>query len=136
MTERLYPDELRYIHDEMLRLYGGLPGEKEPGMIEYVCEKPFATFFGQDVYPQLFQKAAIYMITIATGHYFADGNKRTAAMATYSFLMKNGYELIVSDEELFETCIRVAKKEMSEKELTIWLASHSHLLDEEDLELI
>jgi death-on-curing protein len=30
MMERLYPDELRYIRDEMLHRYGGLPGEKEP----------------------------------------------------------------------------------------------------------
>ncbi|WP_256363759.1 type II toxin-antitoxin system death-on-curing family toxin [Geobacillus thermocatenulatus] len=48
---------------------------------------------------------------MATGHYFSDGNKRTAVMVAYSFLMKNGYELMVSDDELFERCIKVAKKE-------------------------
>ncbi|MEB3752604.1 type II toxin-antitoxin system death-on-curing family toxin [Geobacillus sp. FSL W8-0032] len=125
MVEKLHPEELRYIHDEMLHYYGGIPGEKDPGMIEYVCQQPFVNLFGKEMYPSLFEKAAVYMIAIATGHYFLDGNKRTAVMAAYSFLMKNGYELIVSDDELFEMCIKVAKKEVREKELANWLSNHS-----------
>jgi len=38
--EKLYPHELRHIHKTMLDRYGGLSGEKDPGMIDYVCEKP------------------------------------------------------------------------------------------------
>ena len=127
MIERLYPEELRYIHDEMLRRYGGLPGEKDPGMIEYICQKPFTILFGEEQYPSLVEKAAVYMIAIATGHYFSDGNKRTAVMAAYSFLMKNGYELIVSDDELFEMCIKVAKKEVRQQELANWLSKNSRV---------
>ncbi|EPR29382.1 type II toxin-antitoxin system death-on-curing family toxin [Geobacillus zalihae] len=74
------------------------------------------------------------MIAIATGHYFSDGNKRTVVMAAYSFLMKNGYELIVSDDELFEMCIKVAKKEVCQKKLASWLSKNSRVSIGEDNE--
>jgi death-on-curing protein len=83
--EKLHPHELRYIHDKMLKLYGGLPGEKDPGMLDYVCEKPFAIVFGHEKHPTLFEKAAVILFSLARGHYFYDGNKRTAVMATYTF---------------------------------------------------
>jgi death on curing protein len=125
MCEGLHPEELRHIHDQMLDLYGGLPGEKEPGMLEYVCDKPF--MFGR--FPLLFEKAAVLMIAIATGHYFVDANKRTAAMATYIFLLKNSHEILVTDEELFNVTLKVAKKEMNKDELTVWLATNSEYVD-------
>ncbi|MEI3611902.1 type II toxin-antitoxin system death-on-curing family toxin [Pseudogracilibacillus sp. SO30301A] len=97
-------------------------------MIEYVCDKPFIITFGHEQYPDIFQKAAVLMTSLARGHYFFDGNKRTSAMATYSFLMKNGYELIVSDDNLFNTCIYVATGDLTEKELATWLKNNSYHL--------
>jgi death on curing protein len=132
MCEGIFPQELRHIHEDMLESYGGLPGEKEPGMIHYVCEKPF--MFGR--YPLLFEKAAVLMISIATGHYFVDANKRTAYMATYIFLLKNGHEIIVSNEEMFETARKVAKREMSQEELTKWLADNSEYVDPDEIDNI
>lgn len=46
--EPILPEELRYIHDVMIERYGGLSGEKDPGMIGYACEKPFSVIYGQD----------------------------------------------------------------------------------------
>src|SRR5699024_11847112 len=126
--EKLTPDELRYIHERMLELNGRLSGEKNPGMIDYICEKLFIITFGHEQYPNIFQKAATLMFSLARGHYFFDGNKRTAAMATYVFLMKNGYELIVSDDNLFNTCIKVATGDFSEKHLVKWLKNNAHLI--------
>lgn len=104
--------------------------EKDPGLIDYVCQNPFLTIYGHEQYPDLFQKAAILMYSLSRGHYFFDGNKRTAAMSTYTFLMKNGYELIVSNEELFHTCIKVAKGDLSEEQLEEWLKNNSYPIDE------
>lgn len=129
--EKIYPQELNYIHDTMLELYGGLPGEKDPGMIGYVCEKPFAIVFGHEKYSSLFEKAAIIMFSLGRGHYFFDGNKRTAIMSTYTFLMKNNYELIVSNETLYDTCISVATGSMNEQELANWIESHSYEVEDD-----
>lgn len=69
------------------------------------------------------------MFAIARGHHFNDGNKRTAAMAAYSFLMKNGFELIASDENLYNTCIKVATGEMSENQLTKWCRHNTYPIE-------
>lgn len=122
--------ELRHIHDVMLELYGGLKGEKDPGMIDYVCEKPFLEIFNQEQYPSIDEKAAVFMCAIAKGHYFLDANKRTAAMAVYTFLMKDGFEIIVSNENLFHTCQNVAKGNLREKDVVKWLESNSYPVDE------
>lgn len=128
--KKLYPYELRHIHNMMLERYGGLSGEKDPEMIDYVCEKPFLFIYGHEKYPDLFEKAAVIRFSLARGHYFFDGNKRTAVMATYTFLMKNGYELIVSNDSLFEVSISVAKGNMNEKQLANWLKRKSFQLND------
>lgn len=123
--KKLSVDDLKYIHDNMLERYRGLPGERNHGMLEYVCEKPFLVTFGQEQYPDLFQKAAVLMYALARGHYFNDGNKRTASMAAYVFLLQNGYELIVSDDEFYKTVIRVASGNYGEDTLADWLKENS-----------
>jgi len=130
MVEKHTPNELRYIHQTMLDLYGGLAGEINPGMIEYVCEKLFFVTYGEEQYTSLFQKASVLMYAIARGHYFSDGNKRTAAMDTYTFLIKNGYELIVSNDNLYNTSIKVAAGELSERKLAKWLKNNAFLIEE------
>lgn len=113
---KIYPQELKYIHDTMLELYDGVAGEKDPGMVGYVCEKPLANVFGHEKYASLFGKAAIIMFSLAREHFFFDANKRTAVMSSYTFLMKNDYELIVSNDTLYDTCISVATGNMNEDE--------------------
>lgn len=65
------------------------------------------------------------MVTIVKGHFFMDGNKRTAIMTTYSFLMKNGYELIVTDKELYDMCILVATDKVTENNVAYWIEKNS-----------
>ncbi|WP_426455370.1 type II toxin-antitoxin system death-on-curing family toxin (plasmid) [Paenibacillus sp. S-38] len=81
------------MHQLMLDLYGGLSGVYDDGRIHFLAEQPFMESFGQELYPGLFLKAAIYLISIARAHAFVDANKRTAAIACDTFLLKNGYML-------------------------------------------
>lgn len=73
--EPLTADDIRELHEIALERYGGLPGENEPGLIDFMAEKPFQVVFGQEAYPGLFYKAAIYMDGFADHQYFKDGNK-------------------------------------------------------------
>lgn len=105
---KLGPDDIRTLHDVMLERYGGIPGDKEPGLIDYMAEKPFMEIFGQEQYPGIFMKAAAYMEGLATHQYFHDGNKRTAYMCGAAFLELNGYQLHLSDDELYEMMLKIA----------------------------
>lgn len=118
---QLYSTELRMINKSVIEKDGGLLGEKDSGMIEYVCEKPFQEYYGQNLYETLFEKASTLFYSVVKGHYFLDGNKRTACMALFVFLGKNGYELDFTEEELFDVAISVATDELSENELVFKL---------------
>ena len=48
----------------------------------------------------------MYHFTIA--HCFSDGNKRVGYLTTSTFLNLNGYELVESDEELYNMSTSIA----------------------------
>ena len=67
--------------------------------LTYIIEAVDATMFGEELYPTVADKAALYMYNIVCNHVFADGNKRTGLTAAIAFLRKNNYRLI---EQLFD----------------------------------
>jgi len=113
------------IHDSELEAAGGLAGIKDPGYLELIIDKPFTEYFGEEQYPGLFFKAAVYMHGLATAHCFFDANKRTALLTALTFLDLNGFEVNAPWEDLFEVTIRVATKEMDVWELAEWLKLNS-----------
>lgn len=88
MTE--YPD-LRHI----LAIHDAIPnkadGIRDIGAVEAACMRPRASAFGEDAYLTVWEKAAALMQSLACNHGFVDGNKRTAWIATMSFLGDNGH---------------------------------------------
>ena len=48
-------------------------------------------FGDTDLFPTVFQKAAVYAHHIITGHIFFDGNKRIGLTCAFRFLELNGY---------------------------------------------
>ncbi|MGG3892009.1 type II toxin-antitoxin system death-on-curing family toxin [Metabacillus fastidiosus] len=132
----LDPDDIRYLHDEQIELYDGVYGEVESGLIDYMAEKPFLVSFGLDMYPTLFLKAAVYLDGFAKNQYFSDGNKRTGVICCLTFLAINGYQLTVTDYELYEFAMKVAEssdptnedlEEIPIEEIAQWLEDNSIL---------
>ena len=68
--------------------------------------------------------AAAYAYGIARNHPFVDGNKRTAAVVSETFLMLNGYALNASDAELVVAFLALAAGDLSEEELADWFRGH------------
>lgn len=56
-------------------------------LVGIVSEK----FGDTDLFPTVFQKAAVYAHHIITGHIFLDGNKRIGLTCALRFLELNGY---------------------------------------------
>lgn len=80
---------------ELLELARRLGAEevRDYGLLESALARPRASVFGQDAYPDLWQKAAALMESVARNHALVDGNKRTAWYATWVFLQINGPRL-------------------------------------------
>ncbi len=49
-----------------------------------------------------------------------DGNKRTAAVVSETFLVLNGHELTATDAELVVAFLALAAGELTEEELADW----------------
>jgi death-on-curing protein len=69
-------------------------------LLESAAEQPFQAGFGQEFYPTIFDKAACLFFSIAGGHIFSNGNKRTAVLALDQFLVANSIYLLLSNKQM------------------------------------
>jgi len=95
--------------------------------LDYLVEIVDAKLFEEPIYPEIFDKAAIYLLIIISNHIFTDGNKRTGLDACLLFFAFNGYELSenVSNEMLTNFIISVASGEHTLETVQAWLKEHA-----------
>lgn len=99
-------------------------GIHDMGLLESAVHAPFQTFAGQELYPDLYTKAARLCFGITKNHPFVDGNKRTAIHAMLVYLAVNSVELEYDDDDLEDTIIAVSSSDMSCDALVKWLKEH------------
>lgn len=106
-------------------------GTRFPNVLESCLATPFQTF-GQPLYRKLSGKAAILFYLMIKNHPFENGNKRIAVMTSLLFLAKNRKWLRVSNENLYDIAVEVAKSHRSSKEKTASLLNaffETHITD-------
>jgi death on curing protein len=90
------------------RTLGGDPAVRDYGLLESALARPQASAFGEDAYPDIHQKAAALLHSLARNHSLVDGNKRIALAATIAFLGMNGIRLTLSNDEAYNLVMSVA----------------------------
>jgi death-on-curing protein len=90
------------------RTLGGDPAVRDYGLLESALARPQASAFGEDAYPDIHQKAAALLHSLARNHALVDGNKRIALAATIAFLGMNGIRLTLSNDEAYDLVMSVA----------------------------
>ncbi|OAD19677.1 death-on-curing family protein [Candidatus Thiomargarita nelsonii] len=79
-------------------------------MLHAAVARPFATFMGEDLYPDDFEKAAALFHSLIKSHPFMDGTKRTAFLSGLYFLANQGH-IIPKDlpkDSVIRFCVDVA----------------------------
>lgn len=117
----LTPEQVLFIHSRLVTETGGSHGLRDLGLLESAVARPRATFDSNELYPDLFSKAAALMDSLINNHPFLDGNKRTGITATGLFLRINGWDLTASSEELVACTMRGAVEGLEIDELANWL---------------
>jgi death-on-curing protein len=112
-------------HKDQIETYGGSKGVRDQGLLESALAQPEARFGGKYLHNGLFHMAAAYGFHICKNHPFYDGNKRTALVATYTFLYVNGYRLKADKKSLFAIIIDLANSKIDKEELADYLKHHS-----------
>jgi death-on-curing protein len=105
-------------HAEQLAEHGGGEGVRDEGAFESAMARPRNLAVYGD--PDAADLAAAYAFGIARNHPFVDGNKRTAAVISETFLTLNGQTLEASDAELVVAFLALAAGELSEQEMADW----------------
>ncbi len=121
----LTPQQVLFIHARLVATTGGNRGIRDVGLLASAVARPQATFEGQALYPDLFEKAAAVLESLILNHPFVDGNKRTGMAAAALMLRQNGWQLRTSNEALVELAMRVAQGGVPLTEIAAWLRQHS-----------
>lgn len=114
-----------FIHDQMIKRFGGSFGIRDLGLIESAVARPGASFGGEFLYKSIFDKAAALLQSLLKNHPFVDGNKRTALTSAGLFLKLNGYRLTNSHKEEVEFAVRVDNGNLIVEQIAKWLKDHS-----------
>jgi death-on-curing protein len=90
------------------RTLAGDVGVRDHGLLQSALARPQATVFGSDAYPELEEKAAALLHSLANNHALVDGNKRLALAGTIAFLGVNGRRLTLTNDEAYDLVMSVA----------------------------
>lgn len=117
--------QVLFIHDQMVKRFGGSLGVRDLGLVESAVARPKSTFGGQYLYNSIFDKAAALLQSLLKNHPFVDGNKRTALTSAGLFLKKNGYKLVNQHKKEVEFAVRVDNGNLTVEQISKWLKEHS-----------
>ncbi len=112
--------ELVLIHGLVINETGGVHGIINPVALESVLLRPFSSFEGQTLFPDMWSKIAALIHSLIAFHPFTDGNKRTALVAAEVILKLNGYH-IRPDFEHEAFFWAIARGEKSMEDIRDWL---------------
>ncbi len=108
------------IHDRQIARHGGAPGIRDLALLEAAMERPrHRLAYGAHSLEEI---AAAYAFGIAKAHAFVDGNKRTAFVASATFLRLNGFGLRPDPIDGVRAMEDLASGVMSEGAFAAWLS--------------
>lgn len=88
---------------------------RDGGLLHAAVLRPQTSVYGEDAYPDLWEKAAALMHSVVLGHPLVDGNKRLGWAAAVAFLEDNGEILDYQDvNEAENVIISLAKGELDD----------------------
>jgi death-on-curing protein len=121
----LTAEQILFLHARLIEETGGSHRIRDIDLLLSAVARPQASFNDQDLYPDIFTKAAALMDLLIRNHPFIDGNKRTGISAAGLCLRRNGYRLTASNTGLETLTLSVALSEKSIPEIAGWFRDHS-----------
>ena len=121
-------EEVIAIHHDQIKRYGGSHGIRDLNLLISAISRPQASFAGEDLYSDLFDKAAAFIHSLILNHPFLDGNKRTAIVSGARFLYVNCYLFNAGNSELVVAALKIESKKWDISKISSWLKKNSKKL--------
>lgn len=114
-------DDVHFLHQQQIGLYGGAPGIRDEGLILAALLRPQTGY-----YSDLIEEAAALWESLTMNHGYVDGNKRVALDAALAFLGLNGLRVDAGHEELTQFIFTNLESGTFNKDvLDGWLRAHA-----------
>ena len=112
-----FPDKLDVltVHARLISEAGGTGGIRDAGLLEsaLAAAENRHNYEAADVV----RCAATYAYHLTQAHAFIDGNKRIAAAITETFLETNGFQLIMTNDEIVQLFLQIASGVVSRNQI-------------------
>ena len=113
-------EEALYLHDELIKRFGGSFGILDKGLLESALSRPRSGY-----YESLSEQAAALMHSLVNNHCFVDGNKRVGFALTATFLLMNGYQIKVGSKIAEQFILKkVVGSKTHISTIATWLEKH------------
>lgn len=120
--------EIRYLgYNDILDVYrsqmekfGGFGALRDNNALLSVIANPRREFAGQELYPTLASKTAVFVFSMIQNHPFVDGNKRTAYVCGRLFLRLNGHDLTCEHVRFKDLILNIASSRASLEDVKDW----------------
>lgn len=117
-------EQILQLHALVLVKDCGAGGVRDVGRLDAAICVQTQVVFGEELYPDIFSKAAAVIRSVIADRPFVDGNKRTAILAGLTVLELNNYHFDAISGELEDFAVRIATDHLSIAEIADWLRAH------------
>lgn len=118
--------QVLWIHRRVIEETGGSPELRDEGLLRSALARPQASFGGQDLYPNLYEKAGALLESLLRNHPFVDGNKRTAWECLDLLLELNGVRMACTADQGYTLVMNIIDRRMTVQDVADWLSKHTH----------
>ena len=112
------------IHRSLIEKTGGMDGIRDAQLLDSALKTPFQTFGGNNLYPNILDKASQLCYSLIENHPFVDGNKRIGVHLMLLFLKLNNIEVNYSQQELVDFGLDIASGKISKNDIKGWIIEH------------
>lgn len=123
--EMIALEEIIIFHEKIIEKTGGSQGIRDIGLIESAINRPFQTYDGIELYPEIESKISAITYSLINNHGFVDGNKRIGVSVMLLLLRLNDIKIEYKQEELVDLGIKIAENKCKEEDIKKWIESHS-----------
>ncbi|MBP3308942.1 MAG: type II toxin-antitoxin system death-on-curing family toxin [Clostridia bacterium] len=117
-------DEAVAIHTMLCEKTGGDAGLRDEGLLRSALDMPFMCFGGNELYPDVYSKAARLCHSLVLNHAFVDGNKRIGMLLCLTFLKLNGAEIHPDVADVANMGLAIARGDVTQEEILTWLLNN------------
>lgn len=123
MKQITYQQALR-LHERSIEDFGGSRGIRDEAGLLAALARPYASFDGEDLYKDAFEKAAAIGESIIMNHPFVDRNKRTGFELMLFLLHQADVWINAAPDDTYQFVVDSATGVKRFEEAVTWLREH------------